>query len=390
MPEHFDVVIIGAGGAGLFCASVAGQRGKSVLVLDHNDKPGKKILISGGGRCNFTNLGAGPEHYRSSNPHFCRSALSRFSPADFIALVDKHGIAYHEKSLGQLFCDGPAKAIVDLLLAECRDAGATVRLGTTIAGITKNADGYTLATSGGSVTCTALVLACGGLSIPTIGATDFGFRLARQFGLAIVPTAPALVPLTLPPDEVADLSGVALDAEVACNGQTFREAILFTHGGLSGPAILQISTWWNPGDAVTINLLPDYELPTVFAERRRTGAKQSLPNLLGDLLPRRLAQRWVERFQIPESVHHLTEAEIRRISATVHSWEVRPTGTEGYRKAEVTRGGISTDELSSKTMEAKKVPGLYAIGEVVDVTGWLGGYNFQWAWASGKAAGLAV
>lgn len=390
MPEHFDVVIIGAGGAGLFCASVAGQRGKSVLVLDHNDKPGKKILISGGGRCNFTNLGAGPEHYRSANPHFCRSALSRFSPADFIALVDKHGIAYHEKTLGQLFCDGPAKAIVDLLLAECRDAGATVRLGTTIAGITKNADGFTLATSGGSVTCTALVLACGGLSIPTIGATDFGFRLARQFGLAIVPTAPALVPLTLPPDEVADLSGVALDAEVACNGQTFREAILFTHGGLSGPAILQISTWWNPGDAVTINLLPDYELPTVFAERRRTGAKQSLPNLLGDLLPRRLAQRWVERFQIPESVHHLTEAEIRRISATVHSWEVRPTGTEGYRKAEVTRGGISTDELSSKTMEAKKVPGLYAIGEVVDVTGWLGGYNFQWAWASGKAAGLAV
>jgi predicted Rossmann fold flavoprotein len=388
--QEVDVVVLGAGGAGLFAAGVAGARGRSVLVIDHNDKPGKKILISGGGRCNFTNLGAGPEHYRSRNPHFCRSALARYTPADFIALVEKHGIAYHEKKLGQQFCDGSAKAIIELLLAECQTNGAEVRLATTITGVTRNDHGFTVATSRGDVACAKLILATGGLSIPTIGATDFGYRLAKQFGLKLVETAPALVPFTLPEVAVAELSGVAVDAEVTCNGKTFAEAILFTHAGLSGPAILQISTWWHPGDAVTIDLLPGRDFAEILRAAKRSGAKQTLPNLLADLLPRRLAQRWVERHRFPDSPHHLTDAEIARLAQTIHAWEVRPTGTEGYRKAEVTRGGIDTDELSSKTMEAKKVPGLHCIGEVVDVTGWLGGYNFQWAWASAHAAGSAV
>ena len=389
-PVHVDVLILGAGGAGLFCAAIAAQRGKSVVILDHNDKPGKKILISGGGRCNFTNVNAAPETYRSRNPHFARSALARYTPQDFLALVEKHRIPWHEKKLGQLFCDGSAKELLAMLLAECDAAGAKLQLGTRIDSVERTDTGFAVTTNQGPITCAKLVLATGGLSIPPIGATDFGYRLARQWGMKIVETIPALVPFTLGPAERMDLAGVAVDAEVSCNGSSFAEAILFTHKGLSGPAILQISTWWSPGDEVAIDLLPGQDLAAILREAKRTGAKQSLPNRLGELLPRRLAQAWVTRNRIPEQVHHLTEAEIVRIADCVHRWTFIPDGTEGYRTAEVTRGGIDTDELSSKTMEAKKVPGLHCIGEVVDVTGWLGGYNFQWAWASAHAAASAV
>ena len=360
------------------------------MVLDHNDKPGKKILISGGGRCNFTNVNASPANYRSANPHFCVSALKRYTPHDFIALVDRHGIAWHEKKLGQLFCDGPAKDLLAALLAECQTAGAQLHLGTTINAVELIPDGFRVSTSRGEYVAKKLVLATGGLSIPPIGATDFGYRLARQFGLKMVETMPALVPFTLAPADLLDLAGVALDAEVTCGGMSFNEAMLFTHKGLSGPAILQISTWWKAGQPVIIDLLPGQDLAERIRAAKRSGAKQTLPNLLAELLPKRLAQEWVVRQRIPESVHQLTDAEIARIADCVHRWSVVPAGTEGYRTAEVTRGGIDTDELSSKTMEAKQVPGLHCIGEVVDVTGWLGGYNFQWAWASAHAAGSSV
>ena len=385
-----DVAILGAGGAGLFCAAVAAARGKSVVVLDHNEKPGRKILISGGGRCNFTNRNAAPETYHTRNPHFARSALARYTPADFVALVERHGIAYHEKKLGQLFCDGPAKALLEMLLQECRDAGAELHLPTAVEGISKGESGFTLATSRGDYHAAKVVLATGGLSIPPLGATDFGYRVARQFGLKVVETMPALVPFTLAQTDRADLSGVAVDAEVSCGATTFTEAILFTHNGLSGPAILQISTWWKPGAEVVIDLLPGRDLAALLRAAKQAGERRTLPNLLAELLPRRLVLAWVQRFRLPETIHHLTEAELTRIADCIHRWTFVPSGTEGYRTAEVTRGGIDTDELSSKTMEAKKVPGLHCIGEVVDVTGWLGGYNFQWAWASAHAAGQAV
>ena len=389
MNTHVEVIIIGAGGAGLFCAATAAKRGRTVLVIDHNAKPGRKILISGGGRCNFTNLGAGPEHFHSRNPHFCRSALARYTPADFVALVERHRIPYHEKQQGQLFCDGPASAILDLLLEECRTSGATLSLGTSIASVERlGHQGFRLTTNRGTYTCDRLVIATGGLSIPTIGATDFGHRLARHFGLKVVATAPALVPLTMP--AYADLSGLSVNVQVTCNGRSFTDAMLFTHHGLSGPAILQISTWWNPGDPVEINLLPELDLAAILLDAKQRGIKQILPNLLADLLPRRLVERWVRDQDIPESLHHLTDSERKRLAATFHNWQVRPIASEGYRKAEVTRGGIDTDELSSKTMEAKHIAGLYCIGEVVDVTGWLGGYNFQWAWASAHAAASAM
>lgn len=385
-----DVLILGAGGAGLFCAAVAGKRGKSVVVLDHNDKPGKKILISGGGRCNFTNLGASAETYVTGNPHFAKSALSRFTPHDFLEMVERHGIAWHEKKLGQLFCDGSAKEILAMLLAECKEAGAEIQLSTTITAVERSDSGFHVTTSRGDYTCAKLVLATGGLSIPPIGATDFGYRLAKQFGLKLVATQAALVPFTLAPADLFDLAGVALDAEVTCGGVIFAEAILFTHKGLSGPAILQASSYWNAGQPALIDLLPGDDVGARIRAAKKSGAKQTLPNLLAELLPKRLAHVWVTRHRIPEHVHHLTEAEIERIAASIHRWNLLPAGTEGYRTAEATRGGIATDELSSKTMEAKQVPGLHCIGEVVDVTGWLGGYNFQWAWASAHAAGNAV
>ncbi len=387
------VVILGAGAAGLFCAMTAGGLGRRVVVLDHNSQAGKKILISGGGRANFTNLTVAPTHFHSGNPHFCTSALKRYPSSEFIALVERHGIPWHEREHGQLFCDRSAKDLVAMLVDDCTTAGVELRLGTRIDGVTRSDDGFVIATATGPLVARDLVLATGGLSIPTLGASDLGYRLAQQFGLTVTATAPALVPFTLHPDDLAmtgPLSGIAVPAEVSCNGRSFRENLLFTHGGLSGPCILQISTWWSPGDTVQIDLLPDQDLAELLRSAKRTGAKQNLPNLLATLLPRRLVTAWVERHHLPDSVHHLTEADLTNIAAVFHRWPLRPAGTEGYRKAEVTRGGISTDELSSKTMGAKNVPGLYAIGEVVDVTGWLGGYNFQWAWASGHAAGTAL
>jgi hypothetical protein len=392
-----DVVVIGGGAAGLFCALTAGRRGREVVVVDHADKLGKKILISGGGRCNFTNRYAGPDNYLSSNPHFCKSALARFSPDDFIALVDRHGIAWHEKKLGQLFCDVSAKQIVELLLAECADAGVAIDCGRRVERVERHADAaapqrrFTVSTAQGDYACDRLVIATGGLSIPTIGATDFGYRIARQFGLAVVATDPALVPFTLPTgDGLGELSGVSADAVVCAGGAEFRENILFTHVGLSGPAILQISSYWRHGETVTIDLLPDADLAALLGAAKASGAKALAANWLGERLPKRLVQAWGARLRLDRPVAQLSGAEIAAIAAAFKEWTLVPSGTEGYRKAEVTRGGVSTAELSSQTMEARRVSGLHFIGEVVDVTGWLGGFNFQWAWASGHAAGMAV
>jgi len=384
-----DVLVIGGGAAGLFCAATAAARGRSVVVVDHADKLGKKILISGGGRCNFTNLGAGPDNYLSENPHFCRSALARYQPEDFIALVERHGIAWHEKTLGQLFCDGSARQIVDLLLAEC--AAARILTGVSVAAVVPMAGRFQVQTSSGAFDAARVVIATGGLSIPTIGATDFGYRLARGLGLRVVPTMPALVPFTLPVSEgLGDLSGLSADALVSTGGGEFREAVLFTHAGLSGPAILQASSFWNHGEAVTIDLLPDRDLAADLSAERAAGSKALLATHLAQHLPKRLAQRWCERAGGDRPLAQWSPADLGALATAFKHWRVIPSGTEGYRKAEVTRGGVDTAELSSKTMEARRVPGLHFIGEVVDVTGWLGGYNFQWAWASAFAAGTAV
>ncbi len=385
-----DVLIIGGGAAGLFCAITAGQRGRSVVVVDHADKLGKKILISGGGRCNFTNRDAGPANYLSANPHFCKSALARFSPEDFIALVDRHGIAYHEKKLGQLFCDESAKQILAMLLAECAAAGVAIVTSCTVERV-ERAERYTVTTNQGGFSAARLVVATGGLSIPTIGATDFGYRLARQFGLKIVATEPALVPFTLAvASGMSDLSGVSADAAVRTGGVEFREHLLVTHAGLSGPAILQASSYWRHGATVEIDLAPERDLAAMLTEAKSAGVKTLASNHLGELLPKRLAQRRLAALGVDRPVAQLTKPEIAAIADALHAWRVVPSGTEGYRKAEVTRGGVDTAELSSQTMEARRAPGLHFIGEVVDVTGWLGGYNFQWAWASGHAAGSAV
>ena len=365
-----DVVVIGAGAAGLMCAMRAGQRGRKVLLLEHADKVGKKILISGGGRCNFTNLDARPEAFLSANPHFCKSALARYTQHDFIALVDRHGIAWHEKTLGQLFCDGSARQIVAMLLAECAAAGVDLRTDHRITGIEKS-DRFTVRTDRGDFTAASVVLATGGLSIPKMGATSFAHDTARRFGLRIVQPRPALVPLTL---KVPEIAGVSLEVVARCGKTSFREAMLFTHRGLSGPAILQISSYWQPGQELAIDLLPDIADAARFLKERRHARPKAEPKtLLAEVLPQRLAD-------VLAGVD----------PATLNHWKVVPTGTEGFAKAEVTVGGIDTDALSSKTMEARKVPGLHAIGEAVDVTGWLGGYNFQWAWSSGWAAGDAV
>jgi predicted Rossmann fold flavoprotein len=385
-----DVVIIGGGAAGLFCAIEAGKRGRRTLLLEHADRVGKKIAISGGGRCNFTNLYTTADNFLSANPNFCKSALSRYMPADFIALVEKHGIRYHEKKLGQLFCDNSSREIINMLLAECERAGVEIQLNCHVRRIEKNSS-FTLETNRGNLECDSLVIATGGLSIPKIGATDFGYRVARQFNLRIRETRPALVPLTFARKELDDLkalSGISIDALAACNGAEFRENILLTHRGLSGPAVLQVSSYWKRGDVISINLLPDEDASVIFAQERES--EMELANLLSQHLPRRFAHAWCALNARSRPLHQYTQRELEEIARRLHSWQLVPDGSEGYKKAEVTAGGVDTDELSSKTMEARRTPGLYFIGEVVDVTGHLGGFNFQWAWASGFAAGQFV
>lgn len=381
-PQRFDVVILGGGAAGLMCAMRAGQRGRRVLVLDHAEKVGKKILISGGGRCNFTNRDARPEAFLSANPHFCKSALARYTQHDFIDLVNKHKIAWHEKTLGQLFCDGSARQIVAMLLDECAAAGVDVRVAHKVARVEK-ADRFIVTTDHGDFSAASVVLATGGLSIPKMGATGFAHEVARHFKLRVTDTRPALVPLTLP---VPEISGVSLDVEARCGRARFREALLFTHRGLSGPAILQVSSYWKPGQEIVVDLLPDLDAASFLKERKRTRPKAELRTVLAEILPQRLAQSRAPEGLMANQRDRDLEAQATRLKA----WTFVPTGTEGYAKAEVTLGGIDTDGLSSKTMEAKKVPGLFAIGEAVDVTGWLGGYNFQWAWSSGWVAGESV
>ncbi|ELY5879949.1 NAD(P)/FAD-dependent oxidoreductase [Cronobacter sakazakii] len=393
--EQFDAIIVGAGAAGLFCAALAGQAGRRVLVLDNGKKPGRKILMSGGGRCNFTNLYVEPGAYLSANPHFCKSALARYTQWDFIDLVGKHGIAWHEKTLGQLFCDDSAEQIVTMLMAECEKGGVTVRLRSEVLAIARDDSGYTLTLNGGTVTTPKLVIASGGLSMPGLGATPFGYKVAEQFGLKVLPTRAGLVPFTLHKpllEQIQTLSGVSVPAVVtADNGTVFRESILFTHRGLSGPAILQISSYWQPGEWVTVNLLPDTDAAAFIDEQRAAHPNQSLKNTLAMLLPKRLVECLQSLGQIPDvTLKQLNSRQQQELLETLHGWRVQPNGTEGYRTAEVTLGGVDTHELSSRTMEARNVPGLYFIGEVVDVTGWLGGYNFQWAWSSAWACAQAL
>ncbi|HEV2621188.1 MAG TPA: NAD(P)/FAD-dependent oxidoreductase [Frateuria sp.] len=385
-----DVLVIGAGAAGLMCAITAGQRGRRVLVLDHANKPGKKILMSGGGRCNFTNLGVTPANYLSANPHFAKSALARYTPADFIALVEKHRIAYHEKELGQLFCDDSSKQIVRMLLDECAAAGVRLEASCAVERVRHGEAGFSVATARGEVHAQALVIASGGLSIPSMGATGFGYELARQFGHAVLPTRAGLVPLTLSgkhQERYAELAGVALPAEARCGRQSFRGGLLFTHRGASGPSILQISSYWQPGADLRLDLLPDRDAADWLPVQRAARPAAELKTVLADVLPKRLAQRLCELDFGNRPMRQYREAELVAIGARLNGWPLVASGTEGYRTAEVTLGGVDTDGLSSSTMQSKLVPGLYFIGEVVDVTGWLGGYNFQWAWASGHAAG---
>lgn len=439
----WDVIIIGGGAAGLFCAIEAGKRGRRVLVIEHAERVGKKIGISGGGRCNFTNTGTTSDNFVSRNPHFCKSALASYTPANFIALVEKHGIAYHEKKLGQLFCDGSSQQIIDMLLAECHDARVEIRsscevrevrstplgegagepghparisggdhhreegaLANARASARPDEHSFTVKTNQGVFLSSSLVIATGGLSIAPLGATDFGYRIARQFGLRIEDTRAGLVPLTLPPqvqNQLAKLSGISIDALVGCQGlystrrsrPEFRENILITHRGLSGPAILQISNYWRPGEPISINLLPDKDLLEIlWSHLSAAGASPDsdieLVTLLARHLPRRFALAWCELYQPSKPIKQYGIKGLQGIANDIHNFRLTPSGTEGFRKAEVTAGGVSTDELSSQTMEAKRVPGLYFIGEVVDVTGQLGGYNFQWAWASGHAVGRVV
>jgi predicted Rossmann fold flavoprotein len=388
-----DVIILGAGAAGLFAAGQAGQRGLRVALLEKADAPGKKILISGGGRCNFTNLGAGPANYLSANPHFAKSALARYTPADFIALVERYGIAWHEKTLGQLFCDGSAKQIVAMLLAECPAERVTLTCEVDLASVARGDDGsFTVTAADGRVwQAPALVIATGGPSIPKMGATDFAYKLARQFGLKIVEPRPALVPLTLGGEDALfrELSGVAAPVLARAGKAEFAEAALFTHKGLSGPAILQVSSYWRHGDPVGITFLPEAATDWLL-EAKRDRPRTHLRSLLRERLPARLADALADRLALERELGNIADKDLRAAQAQLSDWRFAPNGTEGYAKAEVTAGGISTTELSSRTMEAAKVPGLYAIGEAVDVTGWLGGYNFQWAWASGFACAEAL
>jgi hypothetical protein len=376
------------------CAIEAGKRGRKVLLLEHAEKIGKKILISGGGRCNFTNLDVKPENFISNNPHFCKSALARYTPQDFISLIEKHGIKYHEKKLGQLFCDSSAKEIVQMLQKECVDAGVEIRVDCSIETIeqfdnSNNSEtAFRVTSNSGEFISESLVIATGGISIPQMGATDFGYKLAKQFGVKLTKTVPGLVPFVLKDNPFAKISGVSLEAKVSCNTISFRENILFTHRGLSGPAILQISSYWKKNDELKIDLLPEKNILSILIENSTN--KVELVNFLSQFFPKRFSEIWCESFFYSKPVNKLNEKEIQIISKRLHNLVIIPFGTEGFGKAEVTKGGVDTNELSSKTMESKKIPGLYFIGEVVDVTGWLGGYNFQWAWASGYAAGQFV
>ena len=392
MPTPYDIIIIGAGAAGLMCGAVAGARGKSVLILDHAQKPGEKIRISGGGRCNFTNIHCGPDNFISANPHFAKSALSRYSPYDFIDLVERYGIAYHEKTKGQLFCDNSSQEIIDMLLAECEAAGNEIRLSTQVLGIEKFDEGFVVTTPHQSLNTDKVVIACGGPSIPKMGASRFGYEVAEQFGLRMIKPEPALVPLTFTDGlktPLKSLAGVSTDSRVNHTNASFDEALLFTHRGLSGPAILQISSYWTAGDAITVNLAPDTNILQALKDARNTAPRQSPKVWLSQYLPARLADyiaSHIKQLRLAD----MSDVALANLALMVNEWHIKPAGTEGFRKAEVTKGGVNTDELSSKTLEAKKVPGLYFIGEVVDVTGHLGGHNFQWAWASGVACGEAL
>nr|WP_267908745.1 NAD(P)/FAD-dependent oxidoreductase [Stutzerimonas stutzeri] len=391
MAVQTDVVVIGAGAAGLMCAFTAAARGRRVLLIDHANKAGKKILMSGGGRCNFTNLYTEPANFLSGNPHFCKSALARYTQWDFIELVSRHGVPYHEKKLGQLFCDNKASDILGMLLDECEQAGVDLRLETAVQTIDNADDGYQLLTDAGPVTCQSLVIATGGLSIPTLGASGFGYQVARQFGHTVLPTRAGLVPFTITEPQLKSmceaLSGTSVeDCLVSCNGQSFRENILFTHRGLSGPAILQVSSYWEPGDAIEINLLPHLNLSEWLDEQRRERPNTELKTLLGELFTRKMAGLLAEHWFVSKPLKQYSANELIEIGEQLGCWRLVPAGTEGYRTAEVTLGGVDTKEVSSKTMESQKSPGLYFVGEVLDVTGHLGGFNFQWAWASGYAA----
>ena len=391
--QSYDVVIIGAGAAGMMCAVETARRGRSVLILDHAAMPGEKIRISGGGRCNFTNIHASPKNFLSGNPHFCISALSRYTQRDFIALVERHRIAYHEKTLGQLFCDGSARQIIDMLVSEMQGRGVELVLSTAVEDVRKTVEGFVLTLSTGTVSCQSLVVACGGKSIPKMGATGFGYELAERFGLAVAETRPALVPLTFDAktlERLAPLAGNAVDAEVACGKTRFFEAMLFTHRGVSGPSILQISSYWREGDEIRIAMLPGVDVADLVRTARRGNGRQAVQTVLANHLPKRLAQSIAERTGIDGNLADLSDAQIKIVDAAVNDWRIKPAGSEGYRTAEVTLGGVDTNGLDQKTMQAKSVPGLFFIGEVVDVTGWLGGYNFQWAWSSGWVAGQAA
>lgn len=384
---HFQVIIIGAGAAGLMCAIEAGKRGRSVLVLERNQSIGQKIRISGGGRCNFTNTEAGYANYLSKNPHFCKSAMARYTADDFIDLVVKHGIHFHEKKLGQLFCDDSAEQIIKMLKQECDDVHVTIHDGCEVSEVNKDVS-FRLKTSAGDFTCDTLVIATGGLSIPQLGATNFAFALARQFGLAVTKLKPGLVPLTFKPDDMrffGSLAGISVDGTVTCGEASFRENILFTHRGMSGPGILQASSYWEEGSNIIVNLLPEIEVEQVLLENEQS--KSELSTVLDQYLPRRFVLVWCERLGGSKPLNQYGKKDLERIAYGLQHWVITPSGTEGFGKAEVTVGGIDTDELSSKTMQSHKVPGLFFIGECVDVTGWLGGYNFQWAWSSGWVAG---
>ncbi|MFC4161239.1 BaiN/RdsA family NAD(P)/FAD-dependent oxidoreductase [Chitinimonas lacunae] len=386
MVRSIDVAVIGAGAAGMMAAASAAQRGCGVVLIDHAERLAEKIRISGGGRCNFTNLQARAECYLSRNPHFCKSALAQYTVRDFLDLVESYRIGYHEKKLGQLFCDEGSQQIIDLLKSECDKAGVVWRMATPVGAIEQVEHGFRLAAGNEVWDCRSLIIATGGLSIPPIGATGFGYDLARQFGLPIVPTAPALVPLTFEPKDLyADLSGVSIDCEVSLGHASFRENVLFTHKGVSGPAILQISSYWSPGQALSLDLLPGRDARALFAEAARS--EVLLPNLLAEWLPKRFAQAFCAAQLDIRPMKQYLPRELELVASRLHDWRVIPSGTVGYKKAEVTRGGVDTAALSSKTMAAKSVPGLFFVGEVVDVTGWLGGYNFQWAWSSGWVAG---